>query len=201
MSSIKGKEREYLNESGSRFRMVAKGTVKHHPDYLVKKAAEKANRNQPKPSHPATIPEPPDVVAKAYKHALSVPTLEDIAASFGVTTDTLRRWRKDRPDIDVAIAKARTRKTKSMIHQVEQQAAGGNLTAVSMWMRYFRKDLDAERLPPNTMVNLQLNIIPPAVDTRDWLEHRGELHIEDKARTLQDQGTPVFKGRPVGCRA
>jgi hypothetical protein len=150
---------------------------------------------------PEQIRLPDNVVAKAYEYALKLPSLEDIAACFNVDRTTLQRWRSADPDIDVAISRARTKKTGKMMVHVEKAAQEGSLTAVQLWMKYFRKDLDAERTAPATNINLQLNIIPCAASTEDWLEHRGELHVQDKAHALQDHGTPVFKGRPGGYRA
>jgi hypothetical protein len=193
------KHREYLNADGSRYRLIPiDKSPNHHPAWVP---PQERRIEENKTNSTRLRPVPKDVVARAYRYALRLPNLSDIAACFEVSYETLQRWRKENPEVDQAISKARSAKTQTMMHTVEQQAAEGNLTAVSMWMRYFRKDLDSERTAPATNINLQLSIIPCAASTEDWLEQRGELHIEDKAQALQDQGTPVFKGRPGGYRA
>ncbi len=171
--------------------MVRKGTAKHDPEYLQNlelRALQKTVGSQ-------EILIPHDIIPKVYKAAIDLPTYADIAATLGIHETTLAKWRKENPDIETAINKARSRKTKTMINVVEKEAKEGNLTAVSMWMRYFRKDLSEEqRGIATTNLNLQLNIIPPAADTKDWLKQRDEQIIIQQSDELKD-ATPLFKGR------
>ena len=192
------KQREYLDRLGNRFRMVPEGTAQHHPEYIERIVAEAKGELKPykRPAPKHTIPIPARVAARTYKYAIELLNIADISASFGVAETTFNRWRKDDPAIDQAIARARKRKTYKVVKAVEAEASDGNMRACELWMRWFRKDLDAQNTPGGVNVNLQLNVIPPAQDAQGWLEQQGAPGLIEQS-DAQQNSMPILSGRPA----
>ena len=81
---------------------------------------------------------PPNVARLAEQYARTCPGLRDIAAKFGVTTDTFYRWMAENPNIRLAIDTARMGETEKMFEKIKKKAEGGSISHADRWLRGVR---------------------------------------------------------------
>ena len=125
----------------------------------------------------------PEMIDDAEKLATLGFTEENIATYWGVSFETLRRWKRKDEDLTMAINKGRLNANLSVTKKLFEKCQGGNMTAMIFWLTNRCPEHWADR---RAMINnINVNRVHSGDSDKEVKRHQED--IREQLRTLFEE--------------